>query len=58
MDTVQAATIRIEHDLLGAKEVPMDCYYGIHTLRAIEKDSKSLRKVGQNGFPLFVHWHK
>ncbi|WP_278595750.1 hypothetical protein [Acinetobacter venetianus] len=36
MNTVQTATIRIEHDLLGAKEVPADCYYGIHTLRAIE----------------------
>ena len=48
MDTVQAATIRIEHDLLGAKEVPMDCYYGIHTLRAIENFKISSQKVGQN----------
>ena len=48
MDTVQAATIRIEHDLLGAKEVPMNCYYGIHTLRAIENFKISSQKVGQN----------
>jgi aspartate ammonia-lyase len=48
VDTVQAATIRIEHDLLGAKEVPMDCYYGIHTLRAIENFKISSQKVGQN----------
>lgn len=27
---------RLEHDLLGEREVPQECYYGIHTLRAIE----------------------
>ena len=27
---------RIEHDLLGEREVPMDAYYGVHTLRALE----------------------
>jgi len=27
---------RIEHDLLGEKEVPQDAYYGIQTLRGIE----------------------
>lgn len=27
---------RIEHDLLGEKEVPADAYYGIHALRAAE----------------------
>jgi len=27
---------RLEHDLLGALEVPADAYYGIHTLRACE----------------------
>ncbi len=29
-------TSRIEHDLLGAREVPGDAYFGIHTVRAIE----------------------
>lgn len=29
-------THRIEHDLLGYREVPSDAYYGIHTLRALE----------------------
>ncbi|WP_038344337.1 aspartate ammonia-lyase [Acinetobacter sp. A47] len=48
MNTVQTATTRIEHDLLGAKEVPADCYYGIHTLRAIENFKISSQKVGQN----------
>jgi len=27
---------RIEHDLLGDRAVPIDAYYGIHTLRAVE----------------------
>ncbi len=27
---------RIEHDLLGDREVPRSAYYGIHTLRAVE----------------------
>ena len=28
--------MRIEHDLLGAREVPAEAYYGVHTLRAVE----------------------
>ena len=28
--------VRIEHDLLGEKEVPIDAYYGIQTVRAID----------------------
>jgi len=27
---------RLEHDLLGEREVPAEAYYGIHTLRALE----------------------
>lgn len=27
---------RIEHDLLGEREVPFDAYYGVHSLRATE----------------------
>ncbi len=30
------ASTRIEHDLLGDREVPQAAYYGIHTLRAVE----------------------
>jgi aspartate ammonia-lyase len=30
------ASVRIEHDLLGDKEVPADAYYGIQTVRALE----------------------
>ena len=29
-------TSRIEHDLLGDREVPGDAYFGVHTLRAVE----------------------
>ena len=43
---------RIEHDLLGAKEVPIDAYYGIHTLRAIENFQISNVKIGQS--PHFI----
>ena len=28
---------RIEHDSIGEKEVPIDAYYGVQTLRAHEK---------------------
>src|SRR5438874_3085212 len=28
--------VRIEHDLLGDRQVPANAYYGIHTLRALE----------------------
>jgi aspartate ammonia-lyase len=28
--------VRVEHDLLGDREVPADVYYGVHTVRALE----------------------
>src|SRR3954469_10523276 len=28
--------IRREHDLLGDRDIPIDAYYGVHTLRAVE----------------------
>lgn len=30
------ASFRIEHDLLGKRDVPAGAYYGVHTLRAVE----------------------
>lgn len=36
---------RIEHDLLGEKEVPSDAYYGIHTMRAHENFYISGQKI-------------
>src|SRR3954470_14433419 len=29
-------TTRREHDLLGDRDIPIDAYYGVHTLRAVE----------------------
>lgn len=45
---VQLEKTRIERDLLGAKEVPVESYYGIHTLRALENFQISSSKVGEN----------
>ncbi|MDO5543846.1 MAG: aspartate ammonia-lyase [Acinetobacter sp.] len=39
---------RIEHDLLGSKQVPNDAYYGIHTVRAVENFQISSLSVGQS----------
>jgi aspartate ammonia-lyase len=36
---------RIEEDLLGERHIPIEAYYGIHTLRAIENFSISQSKV-------------
>jgi aspartate ammonia-lyase len=33
---MNALTTRLEHDLLGDREVPSAAYYGVHTLRALE----------------------
>lgn len=38
-------TYRIEHDLLGERQVPQDAYWGIHTLRACENFPVSGQKV-------------
>lgn len=45
-------TIRIEEDLLGKREVPIDAYYGIHTLRAIENFHISNSKISD--IPEFI----
>ncbi len=39
---------RIEHDLLGEREVPSDVYWGIHTLRAIENFPITGRTIAGN----------
>lgn len=48
MITVPSEETRIERDLLGAKEVPAESYYGIHTVRALENFQISAHKVGEN----------
>ncbi|MCX8130012.1 MAG: aspartate ammonia-lyase [Clostridia bacterium] len=37
--------MRIERDLLGEKKIPGNCYYGIHTARAIENFNISGRPI-------------
>lgn len=48
MATVEKVTTRTERDLLGEKQVPIQSYYGIHTLRAMENFQISNQTVGQN----------
>ena len=36
---------RTEEDFLGTKSIPLDAYYGIHTLRAVENFAVSRQKV-------------
>ena len=38
---------RIEHDLLGDREIPADAYWGVHTLRAVENFPISGRPIGE-----------
>ena len=43
---------RTEKDLLGMKEVPFHCYYGVQTLRAVENFNLSAHKLSH--FPIFI----
>ena len=43
---------RVEHDLLGNKEVPAGAYYGVQTLRAVENFNISGQKL--NFYPLLI----
>ncbi len=49
---VAGKTTRTEHDLLGAKEIPADAYYGVQTARALENFQLSETKI--NHYPGFV----
>ncbi|MDN5444305.1 MAG: aspartate ammonia-lyase, partial [Pseudomonadales bacterium] len=42
-----------EKDLLGHKEIPAHCYYGVQTLRALENFNLSPNKLNQ--FPVFIN---
>ena len=44
---------RIEHDLLGKREIPADALYGIQTLRGLENFSISRFRLDQ--YPLFIN---
>ncbi|MCF8228418.1 MAG: aspartate ammonia-lyase [Bacteroidales bacterium] len=43
---------RMEHDLLGYREVPAEAYYGIQTMRAVE--NFNISGVTLNFFPVFI----
>lgn len=43
---------RTEHDLIGEKEIPIDAYYGIQTLRA--KENFDISGVTLSRFPFFI----
>ncbi|HKK20301.1 MAG TPA: aspartate ammonia-lyase [candidate division Zixibacteria bacterium] len=44
---------RVEHDLLGEREVPSDYYYGVQTLRALE--NFSISKVSLTRYPVLIN---
>jgi aspartate ammonia-lyase len=46
-------TVRIEHDLLGDRNVDAACYYGIQTLRATE--NYNITGIPISVYPRFIH---
>ncbi len=48
----QSGTTRTEKDLLGAKDVPADAYYGVQTARALE--NFQLSNINMSSYPEFV----
>jgi len=41
---------RIEHDLLGDREIPLDAYWGVHTLRAVDNFAITGQSLSSNTF--------
>lgn len=41
---------RMEHDLLGTKEIPADVYWGVHTARAVENFQITGVTIGHNPY--------
>jgi len=50
--TASTKKTRLEHDLLGDKEVPADAYYGVQTARALE--NFQLSGISINRYPGYV----
>ena len=48
----EGGNVRLEHDLLGEREVPADAYYGIQTLRAVE--NYAITGIPLSHFPNFI----
>ena len=44
---------RIEHDLLGERQVPAECYYGVQTLRAVE--NFCITGIPISHYPVLIH---
>ncbi len=51
--TIDPPTLRLEHDSLGAREVPELAYYGIHTVRAVE--NFPISGIALSTYPNFVN---
>lgn len=47
------SNVRLEHDLLGDREVPAGAYYGIQTLRAVE--NFAITGIPISHYPVFVY---
>jgi aspartate ammonia-lyase len=43
---------RLEHDLLGEREIPADAYFGVQTLRALE--NFNITGIPLSSFPTFI----
>ncbi|MCP4750373.1 MAG: aspartate ammonia-lyase [Proteobacteria bacterium] len=48
----ESGRTRTEHDLLGNREVPQECYYGVQTLRALE--NFNISGITLNFFPVLI----
>ncbi|MFA7331635.1 MAG: aspartate ammonia-lyase [Candidatus Delongbacteria bacterium] len=48
----RTGAVRVEHDLLGDREVPRDVYYGVQTLRALE--NFDITGIPLHHFPFFI----
>ncbi|HNM37273.1 MAG TPA: lyase family protein, partial [Anaerolineales bacterium] len=44
---------RLEHDLLGEREIPNEVYYGVHTLRALE--NFPISKIPISNYPSLIN---
>ena len=48
----QDKKVRIESDLLGSREIPVDALYGVQTLRGVE--NFPISHFHLNEYPLFI----
>lgn len=52
MAALHSKNTRLEHDLLGEREIPIEAYYGVQTLRALE--NFNITGVTLKNFPILV----